>query len=147
MKFANFTAGETPGQTLLADARGLLAALTSVNTEALMSMRVIVSFADDGRYDGIVTAFKRGDATVVGCTLDHLQQLVQKENDRLAVLNPTQPSAKRSKINPPTPTPPPDPSEDKPPPVGNMEVSYPPTSGIRWGALKRLIEADKQCPL
>jgi hypothetical protein len=31
MKFANFIAGETPGQTLLADARGLLAALMSEN--------------------------------------------------------------------------------------------------------------------
>jgi hypothetical protein len=46
MQFANFTAGETPGQTLLAQARGLLAALTSINNEVLMSMRVIVSFAD-----------------------------------------------------------------------------------------------------
>jgi hypothetical protein len=102
---------------------------------------------DEGRYDGIVTAFKRGDATVVGCTLDHLRQLVQEEDDRLAVLNPVQPSAKRSKLNAGTPQAPANPAPDKPPAFGNMEVSYPPTTGIRWGALKRLIEANKQCPL
>jgi hypothetical protein len=50
-------------------------------------MRMILAFKNAGRYDSIITAFHRGDPTVVGCTLDHLQRLVQEEDDCLAVMN------------------------------------------------------------
>jgi hypothetical protein len=72
LKFSTFTAGTTPGQTLLSEAQGLLSALNVIPTESLMSMRIILSFEEAGRYDGIVTSFRRGEPTVVGCTLDHL---------------------------------------------------------------------------
>jgi hypothetical protein len=89
LKFSSFSAGSTPGQAILSEARGLLAALNVIPTESLISMRTILAFEEAGhrRYDGIVTAFRRGEPNVVGCTLDHLQQLVQEEDDRLAVMN------------------------------------------------------------
>jgi hypothetical protein len=86
-KFSSYSAGNTPGQAVLSEARGLLAALKVIDTEALISMRMILAFKNAGRYDSIITAFHRGDPTVVGCTLDHLQRLVQEEDDCLAVMN------------------------------------------------------------
>jgi hypothetical protein len=122
LKFSTFTAGTTPGQTLLSEARGLLSSLNVIPTESLMSMRIILSFEEAGRYDGIVTSFRHGDPTVVGCTLDHLQQLVQQEDDLLAVMNidSSQPSANCTSTKP---TPKPPLSTDKPPPVNNTMLT------------------------
>jgi hypothetical protein len=76
LKFSTFSAGTTPSQAILSEARGLLSALQVIPTESLMSMRIILPVEEAGRYDGIVTAFCRCDPTVVGCTLNHLQSLV-----------------------------------------------------------------------
>jgi hypothetical protein len=147
LKFSTFSAGDTPGQTILSEARGLLSALRVINTEALISMRIILSFEEAGRYDGIVTAFRRGDATVVGCTLDHLQQLVQEEDDRLAVMNLNSTTASANRTRKPDPKPPADPAKDQPAATGTMVVPYPPTRGVPFKACSELIKAEKQCPV
>jgi hypothetical protein len=143
LKFSTFAAGTTPGQTLLSEARGLLSALQVIPTESLMSMRIILSFEEAGRYDGIVTAFRRGDPTVVGCTLDHLQTLVQQEDDLLAVMNidSSQPSANRTKKPEAKPAPP----EGTAPPNNTMQVQYPPTRGVPFRACSEFIKTGRQC--
>jgi hypothetical protein len=106
-------------------------------------MRIILSFEEAGRYDGIVTAFRRGDPTVVGCTLDHLQTLVQQEDDLLAVMNidSSQPSANRTKKPEAKPAPP----EGTAPPNNTMQVQYPPTRGVPFRACSELIKTGRQC--
>jgi hypothetical protein len=126
LKFSSYSAGDTPGQAVLSEARGLLAALKVIDTEALILMRMILAFE--------VTAFRRGDPTVAGCTLDHLQRLVQDEDDRLAVMNINSSSASANRTRKPDLKQSSDPPKDQPTPTGTMVVPYPPTRGVPFKA-------------
>jgi hypothetical protein len=101
-------------------------------------MRIILAFEESGCYDGIVTSFRR-DPSVVGCTLDHLQQLVQKEDDLLAVMNidSSQPSANRTKRPDPK-----QPSDDKPPPNNTMTVFDLVLNSSKWAVSVMFVSTE-----
>eukprot|EP00956_Cyclotella_meneghiniana_P035500 scaffold115453_cov136-Cyclotella_meneghiniana.AAC.1 len=120
----------------------LQTSLANVNIETLISLRVIQAFDQAERYEGIVNAFKNGDTSVVGCSLEHLATLVTNEDARIALLNPSDqsaPSAKKAKSSSPAPAP------ADPTPPASMQVQYPPTQGVKWSAVSSLLQSKAQC--
>jgi hypothetical protein len=81
--------------------------------------------------------------TLVGCDLNTLQTIMQREDALTGVLSPSTKTAAARRGKTPTDTPKhqPDPS----PP--SMAVLYPPTKGIPWTLVKTLCNANSQCPV
>jgi hypothetical protein len=113
--------------------------------DSLISMRLIQSFKEDGRYEGIVSSFEQGDPGVVGCDIAALQALMEHEDMLMDFINPSasKSSAKRGK---PAVSPAPK-KPDKPPPCNTMQVAYRPTNSIKWDLIKQLIKTSEKCPI
>lgn len=115
-------------------------------------MRLIQAFKEEGRYEGVVSSFTHGDPTVVACDLKHLEHLMMLEDDRLKFLNqgstppPALPLARRGNKKPAADPKPSAPPKSPPAPHGQMQVSYPPSQGIKWKELRDLIKSKSLCP-
>lgn len=138
VNFATYQVGNKSRAEILSDSRHIHLGLRLMTMDNLLSMRLIQSFKEEGCYEGIVASFTAGDKDVVGCNLNTLSALMEREDALTDFVNPQGqlPAAKRGAAK--------QSDKDLKPPV--MQVSYPLTSGIQWKALRDLVSAKQQCP-
>jgi hypothetical protein len=103
INFATYQVGSKTCQEILSDTRHMHLGLRHMTMDNLLSMRLIQSFKEEGRYEGIVASFTSGDPKVVGCDLDALSVLMEREDALSKFIDPqTQlPAAKRGAAKPP----------------------------------------------
>ena len=142
-KLVNFDLPDSKsGQQLLMEGRGLAYMLRNVDVKKLIAMFIIKTMDSAGRYQGICKAYKDGDPSVLGCTLEQLGDKVALEDERNRIfgLPEVVPSANRGQKKP-------TPNQDDSPKPDLMQVQYPPAKGIQWDAVRKCITDHKQCPL
>jgi hypothetical protein len=102
-KLVNFDLPDSKsGQQLLLEGRGLAYMLRNVDMQKLIAMFIIKTMDSAGRYQGICKAYKDGDPSVLGCTLEQLGDKVALEDERNRIfgLPDVVPSANRGQKKP-----------------------------------------------
>ena len=142
-KLVNFDLPDSKsGQQLLMEGRGLAYMLRNVDVKKLIAMFIIKTMDSAGQYPGICKAYKDGNPTVLGCTLEQLRDKVVLEGERNGIfgLPDVVPSANCGQKKPA-------PSNDDQPKQEVMQVAYPPARGVQWEFFRKWIKEHKQCPL
>eukprot|EP00804_Cyclotella_cryptica_P023772 CCRYP_011153-RA/>CCRYP_011153-RA protein AED:0.32 eAED:0.22 QI:0/0/0/1/1/1/2/0/951 len=134
-------------QQLLSEARGLAFYLRHLNIDTIVAMMVIKMMEKEERCTSIVSKYKNGDPTVVGCSMTCLGELIDSEEDRLEMFKASSPEASARRAKPPaTPTAPANPNPPKTP-TETMTVANPPVKGVSWKTVGALLEENKTCPV
>ena len=143
-------AGESTA-TYLSRVRGFANRLAGVSMDSVMPLFAILGM-DHSKYDGLLSRFTSGDASVVTADLPALELLMLGEDRRKEAMGITPvpiPSANRATQGPPNNN---NHSDDQggnprgPPPLPPPEAIFPPTKGVRWPQIKALFEDKKSCP-